>query len=180
MSRLAVSASVFLVLVAVLPAASQQSNTLVRESSVTATVDRIERSSRVVTFRGEGNTFQSLYIDPSVKAFDELRVGDRVTVRYIDSTIVKVRPDAKPSELRDLTEEARKAGNENVVLQSQAVVTVESVDPEGLFVGYVTPDNMHAIRKAADKKLLEGLRPGDRVEITWTRERAVSIEHVRR
>ena len=36
---------------------------------------------------------------------------------------------------------------------------------------------MHMV---ADKKLLEGLHPGDRIEVTVTRERAISIEPARR
>ncbi len=181
MSRLACPA--ILLLLVLWPAAAlaqpQEPKTVVRESTVTATVDRIERSSRVVTVRGENNTFLSVYVDPSVKELDDLRVGDRVTVRYVDSAIVKVRPGAKPSEARDTTEEARKAGGEQVVSQVQAVVTIERIDRDG-FVTYRTHDNMLATRAVADKRLLEGLHAGDTIEITLTRERAVSIERARR
>ena len=75
-------------------APAQAPNVVTRESTVTATVDRIERSSRVVTFRGEGNTLQDVYVDPVVAAFDDLQVGDVVTVRYVESVIVQVRPDS--------------------------------------------------------------------------------------
>lgn len=56
-------------------------NVVTTESTVTATVDRIERSSRVMTLRAEGNIFQTFYVDPSVKAFDDLKTGDVVRVR---------------------------------------------------------------------------------------------------
>ena len=64
-------------------------NAITRESTITATVDRIERSSRVVTLRspelgtfrrpGEDG-FQSVDVDPSVKTFDDLKVGDVIKV----------------------------------------------------------------------------------------------------
>jgi len=162
------------------PGRAQAPNTVTRESTLTATVDRIERFSRVVTVRSEGNVIQSVYVDPKVTAFDELEVGDVVTVHYIESVIVEVRPDAKPTEVRDSTEEARKAGNEHVVQQLKAVVTVESVDSQGLFVTYRTHDNRRVVRAVTDKRLLEGVRPGDRIEVTLTRDRAVSIERGRR
>jgi hypothetical protein len=161
------------------PAQAQPPNVVTSESTLTGTVDRIERFSRVVTFRSNDNVLQSVYVDPKVTAFDDLKVGDVVTVRYIASVIVQVRPDARPTEVRDTTEEARKAGNENVMQQLKAVVTVEDVDSQGLFVTYRTHDNRRVVRAVTDKRLLDGVRPGDRVEVTLTRDRAISIERGR-
>ena len=159
---------------------TQAPNAVTRESTTTGTVDRIERSSRVVTFRGEGNVFQTVYVDPKVKAFDDLKVGDVVTVRSTESLIVQVRPGAKLAVARDTTEAARKAGDEHVVEQVKTIVTIDSIDSQGLFVTYRTQDDRKIMHAVIDKALLDGIRPGDRVEITLTRARAVSIERGRR
>jgi hypothetical protein len=159
-------------------AGRQAPNVVTRESTTKATVEKIEKSIRVVTLRADGNVFQSVYVDPSVKAFDDLKVGDRVTVRYVESAVVQVRRDAKLSDVRDTTDEAKK-GNESVIEQLRAVVTVEDVDPQGLTLTYRTRDNRKLVHVVQDKKLLEGLRPGDRIEVTLTRERAISIEPTR-
>ncbi len=159
---------------------TQAPNAVTRESTTTGTVDRIERSSRVVTFRSEGNVFQTVYVDPKVKAFDDLKVGDVVTVRSTESLIVQVRPGAKLAVARDTTEEARKAGDEHVVEQVKTIVTIDSIDSQGLFVTYRTQDDRKIMHAVIDKALLDGIRPGDRVEITLTRARAVSIERGRR
>jgi hypothetical protein len=151
-------------------------NTSLRESTVTATVERIERSSRVVTLRSDNNTFQTVYVEKGVTQFDDLKVGDVVTVRYTESVIVEVRPTAKLVPPQDTTQEARRRGVENVVEQLNTVVTIDSIDPQGLFVTYRTYDNRRIMRAVSDKALLEGIRPGDRIEITVTRARAVSIE----
>ncbi len=180
MSRLAILAIVLVTLLPRVFAAPQKTNTVTRETTVTATVDRIERSSRVVTLRGEGNVFHSVYVEPGVKAFDDLKVGDEVTVRYVESAIVKVRPGAKPEAAVDTTEAARKAGNTNVVAQLHAVVTIDNIDPDRQFVTYRTSDNTIATRAVLDKRVLEGLKAGDHVEVTLTQERAVSIEHRKR
>jgi hypothetical protein len=84
------------------------------------------------------------------------------------------RRDAQPS-VRDTTYDARKAGGDRVIEQSQAVVTIENIDFQRLFVSYRTQDGMRAMRAVNDKRLLEALRDGDRIEITLTRERAVDI-----
>ena len=164
-------------------------NAVTRESTVTATVDRIERSSRVVTLRspelgtfrrpGEDG-FQSVYVDPSVKTFDDLKVGDMITVRYIESVVVQVRPGAALSDPRDVTAEAQRAGNGQVLEQQRAVVKVEHIDPQGLSIEYRRQDGQKVLRAVQDKRLLQGLRVGDRIEVTLTRERAVSIERARR
>ena len=154
-------------------------NVVTTESTTTATVDRIERSSRVVTLRSEGNVVQTVYVDPSVKAFDDLKAGDVITVRYAESVVVQVRPGAALSDPRDVTAEAQKAGNEQVIQQLRAVVTVEGIDPQGLSIEYRTKDGRKLMRPVTDKRLLEGLHVGDRIEVTLTRERAVSIERVR-
>jgi len=162
------------------PAQAPPTNTSLRESTVTATVERIERSSRVVTLRSENNTFQTVYVEKGVTRFDDLKVGDVVTVRYTESVIVEVRPNAKLIPPQETTPDARRRGDEDVVEQLKTVVTIDSIDPQGLFVTYRTYDNRRIVHAVRDKALLEGIRPGDRVEITVTRARAVSIERERR
>jgi hypothetical protein len=174
-----VSSLVVLSLLSVGLVQSQPPNTVTRESTTTATVDRIERSSRLVTLR-DGNATQTIYVDPTIKVFDELKVGDVVTARYTESVVVAVRPGAKPTAVQDTTEDAKRAGNENVLQQQKVVVTIDKIDSQGLFVTYRTHDNQRATHGVIDKSLLDGLRPGDRVEVTLTRARAVSIERGRR
>lgn len=156
---------------------AQKPNAVSRESTVSATVDRIERSTRLVTFRTDQNVLHTVYVGPEVTSFKDLQVGDVVTARYRESTIVRVTA-AKPSPPEDVTAAAQGAAPEGrQVLQSlRVVVTIEDVDPMEGAVEYRTSDDMVARRLVSDKKLLEGLRPGQRVEVTFTRERAVSIE----
>ena len=154
--------------------ATQAPNVVTAESTVTGTVDTIEKGPRTLKVR-VGDQFQTVYVDPAVKEFDDLHTGDEVTVRYVESVIVQVRPNAALSGARDTTEEAKKAGRTDVVLQQKAVVTIENIDAQG-FVTYRTAGGMRGVRGVTDKRLLDGLHVGDRVEVTLTRERAVSIQ----
>ena len=159
---------------------AQAPNVVTTESTITATVERIERSSRVLTLRSGGNVFQSVYVDPSVKTFDDLKAGDIVTLRYTESIVVQVRPGAALTDAKDSTAAAKKAGNDQVLQQLTAVVKVERIDPQGLSIEYRMKDGRKILRAVSDKRLLEGLREGDQIEVTLTRERAVGIERVRR
>ena len=121
-----------------------------------------------------------MYVDPSVKTFDDLKAGDVITVRYAESVVVQVRPGAALSECARRDSGGAEAGNEQVLQQLRAVVKVEGIDPQGLSIEYRTQDGLKIMRRVADKRLLEGLHVGDRIEVTVTRERAVSVERVRR
>ena len=43
-------------------------------------------------------------------------------------------------------------------------------------ITYRTADDRKMVQKVSDMKLLEGLSSGDRIEVTLTRAKAVSIE----
>jgi hypothetical protein len=158
--------------------AAQAPNTSTLESTLTGEVNQIDRRGRVITVVGDGNVFHALHVDQGVAGFDALKVGDRVTVRYTESVIVQVRPNAKLTPVQDTTEQARAEG-QDVLEQLKTTVTIESIDSQGLFVTYRTHDNRRAIHSVRNKTLLEGIRPGDRVEITRTRARALSIRQQR-
>jgi hypothetical protein len=158
---------------------TQAPNSVTRETTTIATVDRVERSSRVLTAHSEGNVVHSLYVEPSVKAFDNVKVGDVITVRYTESVIVQVRPNAKLTELQDTTAAEHKAGNSSVVQQQKLIVIIDDIDSQGLFVTYRTHDNRRGLHAVQNKELLKGVRRGDRIEITLTQARAVSIERKR-
>ncbi len=157
---------------------TQAPNVVTRESTTRATVEKVEKSIRVVTLRGDGNTILSVYVDPSIKAFDTLKVRDVVTVRYLESVVVQVRRDAKLEDVRDSTDEAKQT-NSDVIHQLRALVRIEEIDSQGLTVTYRTSDGRKMMHVVQDKKLLDGLHVGDRIEVTLTRERALSINPAR-
>lgn len=159
-------------------ATAQPPNVVTHETVTTARVEQIDQSARTVTLRTKDNTTQSLVVDPGIKEFDRLKVGDRVTVRWVESAVVQIRRGAKLAETRDSTAEARKT-DATIVQQLTAVVTVEDIDPQGLFITYRTADDRKMTRPVPDKKLVEGLRHGDRIEVTLTRARAISIQPAR-
>jgi len=57
----------------------------------------------------------------------------------------------------------------------KTVVKIDSVDMATQIITYKTGDNRIVTRQVVDRHLLEGLKRGDTVEITYTRERAMAI-----
>ena len=167
--------SVALALAIVPSMGGQTPNVVTSEETVTAKVDRIEKTPRLVTLKTADNQFKTIHVEPSLAIFDQLRVGDTVTVRYVESSVVALKPQAALSPPKDTTEEARRAGKTDVISQQRAVLTIEGIDAGRQFVTFRWENGSRMVRPVYDKRLLEGLRAGDRVEVTMTRERAISI-----
>ena len=164
-------------------AQTQAPKSSVREAvTVSGTVERIDRVTRTVTLRTSPSTTQMIPVAPEVKLLDELRTGDKITVRLSESVIVAVRPGVKPSVAVDTTASATPrdpSGQNQVLEQLKAAVTVETVDRPAHMIVYKTADSRKVIRTVADPRLLDGLKAGDVIEITYTRERAIDLQRAR-
>jgi hypothetical protein len=179
--------AVFIALLAAMglamPMASQEPKSSIREyATVEGTVERTDPSTRALTLRTSANTTQTITVPREFKLFDELRKGDKIKVRVSESVIVAVRAGGKPSVPVETTAEGRPAptsAGTGVLQQLKAAVTVEKVDRAARMIVYRTADNRTAVRNVADPKLLEGLKPRDVIEITYTREAAIDLQRAR-
>jgi stage V sporulation protein SpoVS len=57
---------------------------------VSATVKAINRAKRTVTLKGADGSEATVSVDPSMKEFDNLRVGDTIHARYTEAIAVSV------------------------------------------------------------------------------------------
>jgi Cu/Ag efflux protein CusF len=161
-------------------ATAQEPRTTSQETFVASVrIENIDKSTRWLTVRSDAGTTFTVAVVPEVKIFDELKVGDTISVRYVESLVVAVRPGTKLQAATDTTAAAQRgapSGRGEVVQQSRMVVTIERVDVPKRLVVYRTADNQSLTRRVADTKLLDGLKAGDVVEVTFTRERAIEIK----
>ena len=145
---------------------------------VSGTVDRVNRSARTITVVSAGVPSAPIYAGPDLAVFDGLQTGDFVVVRYYDSYIVELTPGKRmgPPEIADGTElEGLKTDDARVLQQTRLTVTIDAIDVPAGSVTYHGSDNRRVFRVVQDRKLLEGLKAGDVVTITYTRAQAVSI-----
>src|SRR5580765_8095425 len=99
--------------------------------AVTGRVERVDVFSRSLTLKAADGMAHTVYVGPELAIFRELKVGDNVLVRIIESVIVEARPGAKTTGIMDTTAAAKKApeaAQGDVLQQLKAVVTIESVD----------------------------------------------------
>ena len=63
---------------------------VVETVDVSTTVQAIDRTKRTVTLKGPDGKSITAEVDPSVNAFDTLKVGDAVHARYTEATAISV------------------------------------------------------------------------------------------
>ena len=101
--------------------------------TTTVTVEAIEQSTRTLTVKNDKGIYETIQAGPDVTRFSELKVGDKITVRYYDNVVVRVK---KPGEAAVDVDSAaltkgqgqRPAGT--AATQKTMTVTITALDPK--------------------------------------------------
>jgi Cu/Ag efflux protein CusF len=145
----------------------------------TAEIVAIDHDDRLITLEGEDGETDVIFAGPEVKRFDELKVGDKVTFRYYESLVTSIR---KPGDVPPNPSEpaiVRGSGPKPSATMSEqlnAAVTVKAVDPNVPSVTFQTDDGRTMSIKVADKKNIQGLKAGDRVDVTYTAALMITVK----
>jgi hypothetical protein len=147
---------------------------------LTTKIEAIDHSARLVTLRDKDGETETIYCGPEVRRFDELKVGDTVTVRYYESIAYAIRKPGQPSGLPAATgptitrsKGARPGGT--IARQETATVTIKAIDTKTPSVTVLTEDGRTVSFKVEDKKNLKDVKVGDKVEVTYTEAAMISV-----
>jgi Cu/Ag efflux protein CusF len=175
----------FAALLTVLPLAAfaqgQTDKTVTKENAVTATmtIQAIDQATRSITLRSENGDEDTFTAGPEVTRFNQLKVGDKIRATYYESLVFQLRKPGTPSTPASTTV----AGGRIVEVPGGAVgkqqtttVTVKAVDMNVPSITVVTTDGRTMTRKIDNRKNLEGVSPGDRIDITYTQALIVNAE----
>jgi hypothetical protein len=183
MYAIAASSLALIVSIATAPAVSQKTVTKKGETiTAVETIQAIDQTSRMVTLRADDGTEEMIYVPASVKRFNELKVGDKVKAKYYESYVFQIRKagDAAPPKTEGTTGAItrNKGGAPGMTLSTQQTATVEvvSVDKTAGSITVKTSDGRTIIRKVDNKKNLEGVSTGDKIDITYTQAALISVE----
>ena len=162
------------------PPAQPQPRGVIQEiSAASGEVDDIDRVGRMITIKSAGTVQYPIYVGPDLPIFDQLNKGDVVTIRFYDSVIVDLTPGARIGPIEVTTAEAQKnleRGDAQIMNQTKLTVTVDVIDLAAQQVTYHGFDNRRVLRQVQHLNLIDGLKVGDVVTITYTRARAATIE----
>jgi Cu/Ag efflux protein CusF len=164
-----------------LAALAQKARTQTDMAELTATIEAIDQSARLVTLKDKDGDVQTIYAGPEVKRFDELKVGDTVTFRYYESIAYQIHKPGQASSAPATGDPKIVRGTgpkpgATVSQQMTATVTIKALDAKVPSVTVVTDDGRTLSMKIEDKKNLQGLKAGDKVEITYTQAFMVTVK----
>jgi len=174
--------AVLAVLVALpIVARAQKPVTQTEAIELTTKIEAIDKTARLVTLKDKDGEVETIYCGPEVKRFDELKVGDTVTFRYYESVAYAIRKPGQPSGLPAQTGPAVTRGQGpkpggTISQQETATVTIKGIDPKVPSVTVLTEDGRTVSMKVEDKKNLDGVKVGDKVEVTYTEAVMISVK----
>ena len=97
MKRVVVGIIAAAVLVSMASTAMAQTKTIASETRVeSATVEAVEAASRTLTLKKPDGTYVVTVAGPDIARFAEIKVGQKVNVRYIDNVIVRLKKPGEP------------------------------------------------------------------------------------
>jgi len=179
MKKTIVVASVAVWMSLSLPAAAQVKTLTGDTEVVTATVEAIDVATRAVTLKGPDGTYHVVTAPPEMKRFNELKVGDKITARYYENIVIRLKPpgekDVDTGTLgASRGDGARPAGT--VAEQRTITATITQLDQKVPSITFTGPNGWTYSSRVQDKVALSKVKVGDKVDITWTAAALVSIE----
>jgi len=150
-----------------------------RTTHETMVVTGIDRGNRTVMLQNADGDKRNVNVPTDVKAFDTLKVGDRVDIDYYEAMAVALAPPgAKPSVSERSTSSRMAEGGRMAGRETTITAEVLSVDVPANKVTFKGPQGNARTVQVSDpvlQKKLPSLKPGQRVQFIYTEAVAASI-----
>lgn len=150
-------------------------------TSVTATVTAIDAATRTVSLKDKKGKVTSLVVGEEARNFDQLKVGDVVTVDYREAMTLTLKKEGRgKSSINESTTMNRSepgakpggtAGREVTVLAD-----VVAVNTKTKMVTLKGPKGNTLDLKVDDPAQLKDIKKGDQVEAVYTEALAISVK----
>ena len=139
----------------------------------------IDVATRTVTVKNDKNVYETLHAPDDMKGFSELKVGDKITARYYENLVVRLKKPNEPAVDVDSAAVtpgtgAKPAGT--AASQRTITVAVTAKDPKAQALTVTGPNGYMYSRHVLDKKAFDALKVGDRLDMTWTDALLVSVD----
>jgi Cu/Ag efflux protein CusF len=164
--------------------------TVEKIDSIAATVTAVDVKKRLVSLRGPDGATATIEVPSDVRNLAQVKVGDKLVVRYYESMGAALRPKGAPPTDTSTIDQAAAAGRAPAGSKPGAAVgsvttttvVIHSVDKKSSTVTFTGPDGyarVLPVKDPAAKKFVATLKEGDQVDLTYTEALAVSVEPAR-
>ena len=160
--------------------AGAQTKTLTGEmKTATAAVEAIDHATREVTLKEDNGQYHTVKVPADNKRFDTIKVGDKVTARYYDNVVIRVKhPGEKDvdTDTAAVTQGSSAKAGGTAATQRTITATITQIDMKVPSITFTGPNNWKYSSKVQDKDALAKVKVGDKVDIVWTEAMLVSLE----
>jgi len=160
--------------------AAQVTKTIPGEThTVTATVEAIERGSREVTVKKPDGQYEVFYAPDTMKRFDTLKIGDKITATYYENLILRLKQPGEKANEKDEAAVVQSVGGRSgatISHQQTIIATITAIDQKIPSITFSGPNNWIYSSRVEDKKALAKVKVGDKVELTWTEAMLLSLD----
>jgi hypothetical protein len=166
-----------LLCLALTPIAAMQKVEKSGNVSKTATITAIDQAKRIVTLKDAAGNVENVVCGPEIKRFSELKVGDSVTFSYHAAVVAQVsKAGAAAGSTMSTVRGQGTSPSGAITHQQTASVTVEAIDAAAPSIKVKMADGHSMTAMVEDRKNLEGLKVGDKINITYTEAVMVVVE----
>ena len=171
--------AVGLVLALSVPGWAQTRTLPTQTVTVSGTVETIYHEKRVVNVKTPDGKFATVDVPPAAKRFDELKVGDKVSITYNNTVSARLKPpgEAAVNTATGTTTagQAERPGG-TATMERTMTATVSDIDKSASSISFTGPNGWKYSRRVVDPTVLDNVKVGDQVDITWDTDVTVAVQ----
>jgi flagellar biosynthesis/type III secretory pathway ATPase len=154
---------------------------MARTIEASAQVVSIDKKKRTLSLKAANGKVGDVVAGPEVKNFDQIKVGDMVVARVMQSLMLelqKVKSGMSGISATDTAIKAQPGERPAVGMSSEvsAIAKVTKVDPKAKIIALVGPRGNEVTLDVQNPKQFDVVKVGDEVLVTYTEAVAVSVE----
>ena len=149
------------------------------QKTVTATIEAIERSTRTVTLKEQNGQYTEISVPADVKRFDTMKIGDKITAKYYENIVLRLKLPGEPSTDTDTAALTPRPGEKpggTAATQRTITATITQIDQKVPSITFSGPNGWMYSSRVQDKAALAKVKVGDRLDITWTLAVLISVD----
>jgi hypothetical protein len=179
MNRLAIGGAAAWLLAASTLVGAQSRTVQGEMKTMTVTVEAVEQSRREVTVMKPDGMYEVLYFPTTIKRFDTLKVGDKISARYYENMVLQLKRPGEMDVDKSSAGVVKAEGGKGAVTSSRQrtiTATIVAIDPTLPSVTFTGPNGWKYSGRVQDKEALAKVKVGDKLDITWTEALVISID----
>ena len=160
-------------------APSNRGEAVVGQVQVTATVTKIDQTTRQVTLKTADGREVSFVADPAVRNLPQVKAGDQVVATYTEALAYEVKKGGTPGASATIAGGTASPGSQPAAAIGRQVtltVTIAAIDPAVPSVTFKGPEGNTRTIKVQRPERLQGVAVGDTVDVTYTEALAIKVD----